>query len=485
MKKRWMASALIVCLSASLLSLAGCGEKKEENSSGGVMAKFDGELERNVTIRVLENDTAIEQGYFQKLLDAFNEKYKEYNIVAVDAKVDQYMDLANDGPYGYGPDVLYQANDMLMKYVDGKHILPLPVEKLECYDKVTQAAWDAYKTELSGVTYYCGVPVNVQSPMMYYRKDLLPEGWETEWDSNQNGTPDMFESWNAMYAYSKQIREQDPSHYGYMKSLDDAYFALGYLFSYGAYVFGDGNTNPEDIGIAADGAEKGAWVIKQLASLMNEECIDDTITKNSYSRLASGTYFATMTTPDVYTLFLKELTAEYKKKGLSEEDAGKLAAENLVMTDIPKLPASGDLSEENPDLIDCKVMGGINGYAVSAYTQAPKACLAFVDFATSYENMMLRNELLGIVPARSDAASDAKGLVKTIYDNLDSGKIVIMPSIQAVAQIWTPLKTYFSDIAKDAFRTDPEKKYKDLAALKSGLETAEGQIHDAIFTLKK
>ena len=33
--------------------------------------------------------------------------------------------FANDGPYGYGPDVLYQGNDVIMQYAQGKHIYPL------------------------------------------------------------------------------------------------------------------------------------------------------------------------------------------------------------------------------------------------------------------------------------------------------------------------------------------------------------------------
>ena len=42
-----------------------------------------------------------------------------------------------------------------------------------------------------------------------------------------------------MYRYSKQIRtESGGSRYGYMKSLNDGYFASGYFFSYGGYVFG-------------------------------------------------------------------------------------------------------------------------------------------------------------------------------------------------------------------------------------------------------
>lgn len=480
-------------------TLVGCGDadagaeanETEGSISGqnttatsGGSGVFTGELEQNVTIRVLENDTAISKGYFDELIAAFNEAYADYGITAVDANMDQYLDLANDGPYGYGPDVLYQANDIIMQYVDGKHIYPLPVEQLECYDSIPQAAWDAYKTTVDGNTYYCGVPVNVQAPMLYYRTDLLPEDWETTWDDDTNGVPDMVENWNDMYAFSMERHAEDASQYGYMKSLYDTYFSSGFLFSYGGYVFGDNNTNPEDIGFAAGESEKGAWVLSQLAGVMNEECIDDTITTNAYSKLADGTYFATITTPDMYSTFIDELVMVYEKEGMSSEEAQATAKENLVMTSLPKLPESGDLSETDPTLIDSKTMGGINGYAVSAYTKAPNACLAFVEFATSYEMMVTRSEMLGIAPAREDAAEAVGGTSEILYTNLENGNIMLMPSNKEVAQIWTPAQTFFTDLAKDAFRNEDEKKYADLSALKDGLEQVDAQIYDAIFTLK-
>lgn len=479
---------LVAAMVASLF--AGCGGSDEAGNDGateegtGASSVFTGELEENVTIRVLENDTAISKGYFQELINAFNEEYADKGITAVDANMDQYLDLANDGPYGYGPDVLYQANDVIMQYAEGKHIYPLPVESMECYEQIPETAWDAYKTEVDGNTYYCGVPVNVQAPMLYYRTDLLPEDWETTWDADGNKVPDMVENWNDMYAFSIARHEADTSKYGYMKSLYDVYFSSGFLFSYGGYVFGDNNTNPEDIGFSTGESEKGAWVLSQLASVMNEECIDDTITTNAYSKLADGTYFATITTPDMYSTFIDELVLVYKGEGMSEEEARTKAQENLVMTTLPGLPESGDLTEENPTLIESKTMGGINGYAVSAYTKAPNASLAFVEFATSYEMQVKRSELLGVAPAREDAAEQVGGVSKLLYQNLEQGTIVLMPSIQEVAQIWTPAQTFFTDVAKDAFRTDSEKKYTDLASLKAGLEAVDSQIHDAIFTLK-
>ena len=60
--------------------------------------------------------------------------------MAVDANIDQFTDLASDGPFGYGPDVLYQANDAIMKYLDGGHIMPLPVDKFDDYSLIDQNA---------------------------------------------------------------------------------------------------------------------------------------------------------------------------------------------------------------------------------------------------------------------------------------------------------------------------------------------------------
>lgn len=483
MKRNLLALTAHILILAILLTTFGCLSLRRDESQ--LQLKFTGELERNVTLRILENDTAKEKGYFRELLDAFNEAYAQYGIVAVDANMDQYTDLEQDGPYGYGPDVLYQANDALMKYTDGKHIQPLPVEQLSCYDQISRQAWDAYTAQYGGESYVFGVPVNIQGPLLYYRRDLLPDDWETEWDRDKNGVPDMTEYWTEMYAYSKQLRESSGgTKYGYMKSLFDTYFSSGFLFSYGGYVFGGGGTDTSDIGFSAGDAYKGAYILRQLASVMNQDCIDDTITVNAYSMLGNGTYFATMTTPDVYTLFLDELAKNYMRtEKLDEEAAYAKAKENLVVADIPRLPASGDLEERDGETVPSIMMGGVNGYAISAYTKAPNAALAFVDFATSFEMICRRNELLGIAPAREDVADYVGGLSGTINDNLMAGRIAVMPSTKAIAQIWTPAQTFFSDLAKDPFRLPEERKYLTDEALREGLRKVDEQIYSAIHTL--
>ena len=148
--KRKIAMVLVAAMSLGLLNGCGSDGDNGDKTSEGTTTNgiFSGELEENVTIQVLENDTAISKGYFSQLIEAFNKEYEQYGITAVDANMDQYLDLANDGPYGYGPDVLYQANDVIMQYAQGKHILPLPVEEMDCYSQIPKAAWQAYEVSV-------------------------------------------------------------------------------------------------------------------------------------------------------------------------------------------------------------------------------------------------------------------------------------------------------------------------------------------------
>ncbi len=481
--------AAIMCISA-----ASCG-KSGGGSSSGTASKDAGSLnpyKEEITIRILENDTAKAKGYLDELLKAFNEAYGDQGVVAVDANMDEYSDLAENGPYGYGPDVIYQANDKLMTYASDKHLLAINKDDYECSFVTPDAAWDAFAINVDGNTYTCGVPVNVQEPMLFYRADKMPENWETEWDDDKNGVADFFENWNDLYALSVKIRESGDGKFGYMSSLNNLYLNANFLFSYGAYVFGeneDGTLDSTDIGFAKGNAANGMMSMMQFAAVMNEGCIDDTITTNRYEKVANGDYFCAVSTPDTYTVFVEKLALQYESEGLSEEEALKKAQENLKMIEMPaKAPADGDLSKDSStmtddDWVDTVVMGGVNGYGISAYTKYKEACIAFVNFATSYDMIRTRMDLLGIAPTRSDAAEGSGDISSMIFDSLKAGRISLMPSIKAVDQIWTPMHTLMGDIAKDPYRPDEEKKYAAKADIQAALEQASKNIYDAIYTL--
>lgn len=484
--KKIVSILLMTTLTATLFT--GCGDDTS--------ASADGET---IVLRILENDTAKKEGYLQELLDAFNETYKDQGIQAVDADMEEYSNLAENGPYGYGPDVIYQANDKLMTYAEDKHILPIDIESLDCYEYTPEEAWDAFRINIDGQVYCCGIPVNIQEPMLFYRADKMPENWETDWDDDKNGTADFFENWNDLYAYSKYLRDTDTSankdsQYGFMTSFNNLYLNGEFLFSYGAYVFGeneDGTLNTEDIGFSGGDAVWGLMALKQMAALMNEGCIDDTITMNRYEKVANGTYFCAVSTPDTYSLFIEKLALQYENDGLSADEALAKAEENLMMIELPGLmPADGDLSKDSAqmakeDWVETIVMGGVNGYGISSYTKHKEACLEFVNFATSYEMIKTRMDILGIAPTRQDVAKESGGVTDMIFRSLEEGRIYLMPSVKAVDQVWVPSQTLMGDIAKDPFRVNNGylPKYPTIKEIGEAIVQVDMDIYDAIYTL--
>lgn len=496
MKKRLSCLILAAFL---ITALTGCGSRESAEAPSdhsdvytSVMARFDGNLEQGTVLKVLENDTAVELGYVDALIAAFNEAYRDKGISAERMNIDQYSDLATDGPYGYGPDVWYQANDILMKYADNQHLLPLPVQEMDCWEQIPQSAWNAYAKELNGEIYYCGVPLNVQSGMLYYIESSLPENWQEDWDVNQNGVPDFFETYTALYAYSELCKEGgQPTKYGYLDETVDTYFMSGYLMSFGAYIFGSNGRDAGDIGLNAGDAVKGARMIRQWAGEMNNtEVLDNSFSSAAYQYLASRTMLCTVTTPDVRQMFLRAMVAT---GNWTEEEAQS----DLKLVTVPRLPISGDLTSDAWEdtitdmenlTVETTMMGGINGYGISAYTKAPNASLAFVEFATSYEQALLRNQYLGVSPARADAAatiSQNDPVAGMLFDRLDRGTISVMPALTETGQIWTPTESFLIDLSTDPYREARGEKllFASDAEIQAGLDRLVGQIRDAIETL--
>ncbi len=450
-----------------------------------VFEKFEGEIEHNVEIKVLENGNADKVGYSDALCDAFNEEYAEYGITAVDANIGEYNDLAQMGPYGTGPDVLYQANDIIMGYVDDRLVTPLPTYYLDAYKQIPATAWKAYESDATGTNYTFGIPINVQTGLLYYRQDLLPENWQSDWDDNENDVPDMVENLNDLYRFSKIRHEANPEEYGFVFSLNDFYFTGSFLFTYGGYIFGDDNTDDTDIGLHQGDAAIGANIARDFAGVMSVECIDDSAKLSISGNMASGKYFASVTTPDNYEVIISAMALEYQNEGKgTAEECDALARENLMSVPFPDFPISGDLEDDSEGFTPALTMGGINGFAISSYTKYPKASLAFINFAASYEMVEKRFEMLGIAPCREDVATIAGDLSKQLFEKVDSGAIYLMPSLSSLGQVWSPAGSFFSDLAEDNLtRSVEERKYDTIEKIQQGLETTSQNIYDAIHIL--
>ena len=191
-------------------------------------------------------------------------------------------------------------------------------------------------------------------------------------------------------------------------------------------------------------------------------------------------------------MFLEKLVLQYEGEGLSTDAAEEKAVENLKMIELPsKMPADGDLTKDSAtmsesDWVQTIVMGGVNGYGISSYTKYIEACVEFLNFATRYEMIKTRMDMLGIAPTRSDVAEDSGGVTDMIFNSLEEGYIYLMPSIKAVDQIWVPSHTLLGDLAKDPFREKAGEtpKYASKEEIQKALKKVDQDIYDAIYTLK-
>ena len=179
------------------------------------------------------------------------------------------------------------------------------------------------------------------------------------------------------------------------------------------------------------------------------------------------------------------MVEEYKKQdpSLSDEDAKEKANSNLIGVTFPSLPKNGDLENPSEETVPMKSMGGINGYAMSSYTKYPKASLAFINFATSYEMVKKRQEILEIAPCRSDVSEESDNLSQDLFDKVSNGEIELMPSISSVGQIWYPTQSFLADLAADPSRPESEQLYNTLDKLQAKLDEVSQDIYDAIHLL--
>lgn len=95
-----------------------------------------------------------------------------------------------------------------------------------------------------------GLPMFVEGPALVVNTDLVPE------------VPATYED---MIAKAKELTTAD--QYGFLFDINNFYFAYNWIHSSGGYVFGRDDTGtqlPEDIGLANEGAIKGAEMLKAL-----------------------------------------------------------------------------------------------------------------------------------------------------------------------------------------------------------------------------
>lgn len=388
-------------LSMALLALTGCGPANGDDSTNSKSGKND----RDYDLLVWEDQQ--KAGGITDAVAAFE---KEHNVkvkVVEKAYAGQIEDLRLDGPAGTGADVITIPGDQIGTATTEGLLKELTVDD-DLKKTFTEAAMDSQIVD--GKVY--GLPKAVETQILFYNKDLISE----------DQLPTTLDEW---YDYSKNITDNQKDQYGLIATFDQIYYAQGIMSGYGGYIFGenaDGSFNPDDIGLANEGAVEGVKQIEKFydnkvlpSGIIGEQgtnVLDSLFTEGKAAAVISGPWNLT----------------PYKEAGI-----------NYGVKELPML-ANG------------QHMGsfiGVKSYNVSSYSKNSELAEEFVKFITNEANSKVRYEKTQEVPAVAALADDP-----TVQESEGAMAIAtqsqyaqLTPGITAMNSVWEPVDAALQTVA--------------------------------------
>jgi arabinogalactan oligomer/maltooligosaccharide transport system substrate-binding protein len=354
------------------------------------------------------------------------EKNVTVTIVSIDSIEGDYKHTM-DGPAGIGPDVLYgNHNDVGDKSAQGL-FAKLNISR-EALDRVVPIAEDACSYE--GNLYI--MPDTMGTNLLIYNKDLV------------NAPPDTWDDLMAIINDPKFDNNGDGS-LGILWNLGDIYNAAGVIFASGGYIFGNGNTNPAEIGLNNAGAIQGAEYVKELFGKMPRGMAD----RSSAGDLMLG-------------LFTEG------KVGMIVTGTGSIpqiekAGINYGIARMPKLPNGKVIANYS----------GFTGMAVSGFSKKGELAWNFIEFTNQDKYTKDFFSMTGHIPVNKAflntySASDL--VINAFNDQIEY--CVPMVKIPQGNQTWDPLHAAMGSLATG---TDA----------KAAMDTAVTQIRDNIANMGK
>lgn len=251
-----------------------------------------------------------------------------------------------------------------------------------------------------------GLPLYSEGPALIRNTDLLPE------------LPATYED---MIAQAQELTSGDS--YGFLFDDKNFYFAYNWLHSNGGYVFSrgeDGTLDPNDIGLANEGAVAGA---EQLKALQNE-----------YGLIPAGTDGAVT-------------------EGLFNEGSaammynGPWAIANARAAGIPvavsPIPAMADGTEWTGFI-------GVQGILLNQFSENQADAANFAKWVTRPDAQVTLAQLSGRIPTSSEASGEVAA------DPVISGFIAAfenaepMPNIPEMGNVWAPMADALTILLENA-----------------------------------
>lgn len=414
--KKLVSMIMVLALATSLF--AGCGAKKDTTDTATTeTAATDTTATDTTATDTTTTDTATtettpevtgmvpEEGaslivwesndangkFLEEAAKRFTDKYGvpvTYEAVELGDAADK---IALDGPNGVGADVFAAPHDKLGVMMSAGLLLD---NDMEGYTS------DVYAEKaLSATTYegkQIGYPLSVETYLMFYNKDLMPEA------------PATFDD---IVTFAKTFNDERNNKFALMWEVSSAYYAYAFL---GAYVdlFGPNGDDVTSIGVDSPEAVEAMKVFQNLRSVYNVDAADAT-RDAMLNAFKGGQAAAVITGPwDI---------EEFNNSGI-----------NYGVAPLPKLPNG----------VPAKSFSGTRALYVSSFSKYPVAAKMFADFC-SRELADLHYEMTQAVPAISTVAiTDEKQQV--IYEQYENS--FPMPKIPAMGSYWSPMGTAYANI---------------------------------------
>lgn len=423
MKKRLLSLMVITTM---LFGLTACGSKPaatEPAATEEVAATEGLQPEEGATLVVWESQGA-DNDFIKAVAEEFTKKYNVAVTVEEVGSVDAKGRMAQDGPAGVGADVFAAPHDHTGELVaSGLVVENVNGERIK--SEFMQAAVDGLSFE--GKVY--GYPTAIETYGLFYNKDIFPTAPK---------------SYDEIIAKAKEFNNAKENKYAFMWDVANAYYSHSFIAGGGGYIFGDGGTNKDDVGIDSAGAVAGANSMMALKAILPVNSADST------------------------TQIMEGLFDEGKIGAMID---GPWAVEGRktagVNFGVAKLPMLQDGKQQSS-------FSGIRSLFVSAYSKYPNAAQLFADFATSEDMLLKRFQMTSQIPPML-ALMDAEELKgnEFVAPFLEQAQFAVpMPSIPQMGLVWTPYGAAFASMWNDGIK--PEE----------ALKTAADTVKEAIATQK-
>lgn len=391
MKWNWKKFAFGAVTLTSAVTLAACnnsGSSKESSADDNKLV------------------VSVDTGYVDYIESIAKDFEKENNVdieVKEEAMTETLDKLSTDGPTGAAPDVMMAPFDRVGGLGTEGQIAEVKLGNEADYDDTVKSL-----ATVDGTVY--GAPAVIESLILYYNKDLLPEA------------PKTFDELMALQKDQKYaFAGEDGKSVGFLANWTNFYYAYGLTAGYGGYVFGKDGTDPSDVGLANDGAVEGLTYAKSWY---------DTWPQGMQDTTKAGDFITEQFTTGKTAAILD---GPWAAASLTE------AGVNWGAAPIPTLPNGGKY----------EAFGGGKAWVVSNYSKHLDTAQKFLDYVTNEENQKsfydTTQEIPANVKAREYATTKGNELTKAVIEQFADAQP--MPNIPQMAEVWEPAATLFFDVA--------------------------------------